>query len=71
MEESATYQAIIARGMRKATCTTLLKLGRIKFGPPSEQIEAALQAITDLERLDRLTERLLFVSSWQELLDTP
>jgi len=48
-----------------------LHLGRKKFGEPDEATRLALVGITDLEQLDRLSERLLEVASWQELLQTP
>lgn len=56
-----------AQGMQRA----LLHLGRKKLGEPDEATRLALRDITDLERLDRLSERLLDVASWQELLQTP
>jgi hypothetical protein len=46
-------------------------LGRRRFGEPDEAKRLALRDITDLERLDRLSERLLEVATWQELLQTP
>jgi hypothetical protein len=47
---------------------SLLRLGRKKFGPPGERIEAAIAAIADLECLHELLDRILDVSSWDELL---
>jgi hypothetical protein len=35
-----------------------------------ERVQASIAAITDQNRLERITERLLAVSSWQELLQT-
>lgn len=68
MEESVTYQAIVEKGEVKALHNGILKLGRKKFGPVDEATERALCSITDLERLNELLERVLDVSSWQELL---
>ena len=45
--------------------------GRKRFGPPDAVIRKALKAITDVARLEQLSERLLEVASWQELLDLP
>jgi hypothetical protein len=67
MHESSTYQAILEEGMQRV----LLVQGRKKLGEPDESTRRALLAITDLDRLDRLSERLLEVSTWQELLQTP
>ncbi len=49
----------------------LLRLGRKKFGPPNPEVLASLNAIDDVARLDTLADRLLDVSSWDELLSTP
>ena len=49
----------------------LLLQGRKRFGEPSLEIELALRKIEDLERLDRMSLRLLDVSSWTDLLETP
>jgi len=70
MKESDTYQAIVEEGEVKRAKLMLLRLGRTRFGVPSAAQESALHAITDLERLERLTDRLLQVDSWQELLAT-
>jgi len=71
MKESSTYQAILAEGRIKALQKAVLRLGRQRFrSPPSETVQADIQAITDEGRLERMTERLLIVSSWQELLET-
>jgi hypothetical protein len=79
IEESVTYQAIVeegvvkgaVKGMLRARLDVLLKYGRRRFGTPSADTEAALRGITDPERLARLIDVLLDVSSWDELLATP
>ncbi len=48
----------------------LLRLGRLRLGPPEEKVEVAVQAINDVDHLERLAERVLEVSNWQELLST-
>jgi predicted transposase YdaD len=68
MEESTTYQYIISQGAIREVRRLLLRLGRRRFGPPDTQTVAAIEAIADLDSLERLTERLLDTSSWQELL---
>jgi predicted transposase YdaD len=69
MEESVTYQAILRKGEAKEARKLLLLMGRSRFGEPSPEVVAALEAVTDLNRLEELSVRLLQVSSWQELLD--
>jgi hypothetical protein len=49
----------------------LLAQGRKRFGEPAPEIVLDLNKIADLERLERMTLRILEVSSWTELLDTP
>lgn len=49
----------------------MLRQGQKRFGPPSPAMVTTLEAITDLERLERMSDRLLDTGSWQEVLDTP
>jgi predicted transposase YdaD len=73
MKESVTYQAILREGEAKGEANEARKIlllqGRIRFGEPPPQAVAALDAITDVSRLEELGARLLGASSWQELLD--
>jgi len=71
MKESVTYQAIVEEGELKALHKVLLQQGRKKFGPPSAADELALMSIADVDRLVYLSERLLDVASWQDLLAVP
>jgi hypothetical protein len=68
MEESTTYQAIVRKGRLAEARHMLLRLGGKRFGPADEATTAALNAIEDVQRLEELCERILEVSSWQELL---
>jgi hypothetical protein len=68
MKESFAYDVLIEEGEVKALRKTLLRQGRIRFGDPTEETEAAIGALSDVERLERLTERLVTANSWQELL---
>ena len=87
IEESTVYQGLLRRGrseghaegrsegeamglvegMREA----LMRLGRRKFGPPSAEAEIQLTALGDLDRLRSLHDRVLDVSTWDELLASP
>jgi hypothetical protein len=71
MRESVTYQAIVEEGMVQDRQNVLLEIGRKRFGPPNEVTARAVRSIMDLDRLKRLSDRLLDVSSWEELLATP
>lgn len=77
MKESSAYQLILAEGEAKGEArgrasearAILLRQGRKCFGEPDAVSLGALQAITDIGVLEQLSEKLLDVSSWQELLN--
>jgi predicted transposase YdaD len=71
MRESTTYQAILDEGRIEALHGILLRQGRLRFGPPSEAVTAAVTGIRDVDRLGRMADLLLTASGWQEVLDTP
>jgi hypothetical protein len=71
MEDSVTYQAMIARAHAAEARRLLLLQGRHRFGQPPAEVVTTLEATGDLERLEELGVRLLDVGSWQELLETP
>jgi hypothetical protein len=76
MKESTTYQAIIEEGMAEGLTKgkieearkILLLLGRSCFGEPSPEALAALNALTDVQKLEELSVHLLQATSWQQLL---
>ena len=72
MKDSDTYMAIIEEGEEVKAKNVILHQAQKRFGPPGESIAARLQGITDLDRLDRLIDRLFDATamSWQDLLDT-
>ncbi len=71
MRDSDSYLAIIDEGREEQVKEDILRLGQQRFGFPDESITARLSGITDLDRLNRLIERLLKATSWQDLLETP
>ena len=76
MEESTTYQAIIRKGKIagriEALQQTLLRQGEIRFQlVPNKKAMAVLMKIEDIETLERLTERLLVVEDWEQLIGLP
>jgi predicted transposase YdaD len=68
MKESVTYQAIVEEGEVKGIRETLLLLGGKKFGPPDKSVIAALAKIDNIAKLKAMTERILDVENWQELI---
>lgn len=79
MRDSTTYQAILDEGRAEGEIKgradearrLLLRLGRKRMGDPDATVEANVRAITDVERLELLAERISEVASWQDLLQTP
>jgi hypothetical protein len=55
----------------KALHRLLTRQGTQKFGPPGSSITAALEAINDLARLERICERIFDATSWDDLMATP
>jgi predicted transposase YdaD len=74
LEESSTYQHILELGRQEGQVrqaqSGLLRLGRQQFGRPRVADERAVLAITDLNRLNRMTDAILTAASWAELLAT-
>lgn len=60
---AATAQANLNEARR-----ILVRLGRKRWGDPPAAKLAALNAVTDLEYLEEMAERLLDVNTWDELL---
>ncbi|MGC8640123.1 MAG: DUF4351 domain-containing protein, partial [Isosphaeraceae bacterium] len=77
MRESSTIQAFIEEGRVKGLAEgkaeeareIILRQGRIRFGEPDTTVKARLEAISNLEKLELLGDRLVIVSSWDELLN--
>lgn len=78
LEESSTYRLIIAEGQKRGKQEGRLEVardfvvrqGRLKFGPPTPQIESTMQEISDLDRLGRMADRILSANGWDDLLAT-
>ncbi len=75
MEESSTYQALLSKGRAQGRVeearAVVVRLGRKKFGAPLPAVVEAVEAITDIARLEELSDRLLDVDSWDELMADP
>jgi len=81
MKESDTYQAIleegeargeargVARGEVEGRRALLLRIGGKKFGPPGPSARSIILAISDSQKLESLAERVLDVSTWDDLLE--
>jgi hypothetical protein len=88
MQESTTYQAILNEGRNEGLVEgrneglikgrvteaqrLLLMLGETRFGEPDVATRGAIEATLDLERLERLTKRVvdMNVQDWNGLVST-
>jgi hypothetical protein len=68
MKESVTYQAILNEGKAEEARKMLLILGCTRLGEPAAAELEALNAITEVGRIEKIAERLQDASSWRELL---
>lgn len=87
MRESDTYMEIVEEGIAKGlekgmekgleqgqlreVRKLILNLGKQSLGKADDSVAIALGGIVDLDRLERLFERIREAQSWQELLATP
>jgi predicted transposase YdaD len=85
MKESTTYQAILREGRNEGRNEGLIEgrvnegqrmlllLGEVRFGVPDEATRSAVEAIRDLEHLERMYLRILDTNlhDWEGLLATP
>jgi hypothetical protein len=68
LEYSSTYHMLLDRGRIDEARKLVLRWDQSRFGPPDEPTRKAIETNNDLEQLERLSDRLLDVSSWTELL---
>lgn len=83
LEDSTTYQLILERGIAQGVTqgvaqgvaqegqAIVLRLGSKRFGPPPPAVEGAIRALVDRDRLERLAERVLDATGWDDLMATP
>jgi hypothetical protein len=58
----------IEQGVIQTLQNQILRQGRQRLGEPAPAVIAAINALTDRERLEQLTDRVWEVSDWQDLL---
>lgn len=75
MHESSAFEFYEEKGRQEGRLKEghrlLYRWGCNRFGPPDAETEAALRAIRDLDRLERMADTVLTAQSWQEFLATP
>jgi hypothetical protein len=70
MQQSTTYQGILEDGRIDEARRIILRQGRKRFGKPSAAVQAKIEGRANLDQLERLTDRILAASNWQELLES-
>lgn len=60
-----------ARGEARGRRALILRLGARQFGPAPAAVEALLATVADPPRLDRIADRILDATGWDDLLTTP
>jgi hypothetical protein len=78
LEDSTTYQLILNKGLDKGLTQgraeeaqkLLLRLAAKRFGPTPADAEAVILAISDIDRLERMVERVSDAAGWGDLLAT-
>jgi hypothetical protein len=69
MRESSVYVQFVKEGSIFEARKLILRMGQIRFGIPEAGTRARVEAITDLDRLEYLAEKLLTASDWDDLLE--
>jgi hypothetical protein len=71
MRDSDTYLAIIDEGREEEVKKLIRLVGEKRLGATEESILTRINAVADLDRLERMMLRVYEVANWQDLLDTP
>lgn len=71
MAESVTIDIFKEWGAMERSRKILLQQGAELFGPPTDEVKQQIQGVSDLDRFDELSLRLLKVKNWDELLAPP
>ncbi len=73
MKESSTYQSILEEGRKEAaveqTKHILRSLGTSAFGTPDSRTTRVIEQLNNLDRLEKILERIRTANSWDELLE--
>lgn len=70
MQESDTYLMILEEGEERRAKKCIMLAGEERLGKPDDSVKSQLDAVGDLERLDRMMRCALRAGSWQEIVET-
>jgi hypothetical protein len=68
LEINTVCKAILHKGRINEARKILLRVGRSRCGKPPPKVVTAVEALTDLNRLEELAVELLGTTSWKDLL---
>jgi hypothetical protein len=71
LKDSSFYQVLLKEGRIKEAQELMFRQGRLRFGRLDKATRSAIEAIDDLEPLQRLSERILTATNWRDLLAEP
>jgi hypothetical protein len=71
VRDSSAYEEFEENGAIREAQRIIIRVGQKRLGIADEATTAALKAIIDLDRLERLADAVLSAASWRELLATP
>ncbi len=71
MREYVSVLAIFMEGRRIQARRSIRLVASETLGEPDEATVTRLEGITSIRRLERIVDRAVDASSWQELLATP
>lgn len=70
LNEAAVHQWLMELGRLWQARKIILRQGGRRFGPPDEVTFAEVHDIIDMDRLDRMTDRIPDAAGWADLIAT-
>lgn len=65
---SVEFAELFIMGRAEEARAILIRLGSKRFGEPDDDTEARIAALSNIDRLEDLIDRVFEVASWDELL---
>ena len=70
-EIAVEFAQLFIMGRAEEARAILIRLGTKEFGKPTEEVEARIAAMTNIDRLEDLIDRTSEFATWDELLISP
>jgi hypothetical protein len=62
------FEKAMEKGLQEGIKNTILQIGRERLGNPGPETEKRIHSIDDRAKLDEITQRILHVKTWDELM---